>query len=69
MEYRIEYAQGRCCNRANSRKDLLEWLEILKEEVITNIVKISRNGKEESVLEKYKKYIGKQEKEWQRQKE
>ena len=26
MRYRIEYADGRCCNFANSRKDLLEWL-------------------------------------------
>lgn len=24
MRYRIEYADGRCCNFANSRKDLLD---------------------------------------------
>ena len=59
MDYRIEYADGRCTNHACSRKDLLEWLVILKEEVICNIVKVSSNGKEESVLEKYKKYIRK----------
>ncbi len=29
MRYRIEYADGRCCNFANSRKDLLEWLNWL----------------------------------------
>ena len=27
MRYRIEYADGRCCNFANSRKDLLAWLK------------------------------------------
>ena len=26
MRYRIEYADGRCCNFANSRKDLLDWV-------------------------------------------
>lgn len=34
MEYRIEYANGKSCNYAHSRKDLLEWLAILKYEVI-----------------------------------
>ena len=28
MRYRIEYADGRCCNYANGRKDLLEWLKL-----------------------------------------
>ena len=28
MRYRIEYADGRCCNFANSRKDLLDWLKL-----------------------------------------
>ena len=32
MRYRIEYADGRCCNFANSRKDLLDWLKLLKDE-------------------------------------
>lgn len=32
MRYRIEYADGRCCNFANSRKDLLDWLKLLKHE-------------------------------------
>ena len=30
MRYWIEYADGRCCNFANSRKDLLDWLKHLK---------------------------------------
>ena len=57
MEYRIVYASGKCQNYANSRKDLLEWISILKDEVITDIHKICKNGKSESVLETYKKYI------------
>ncbi len=32
MRYRIEYADGRRCNFANSRKDLLDWLKALKDE-------------------------------------
>ena len=57
MEYRIEYANGNCQNYANGRKDLLEWLSILKEEVVTDIQKICKNGKSESVMEKYRKYL------------
>ena len=57
MRYRIEYADGKCRNYASSRKDLLEWLSILKDEVITDIRKIYKNGIEDSVLEKYQKYL------------
>ena len=57
MRYRIEYAGGRCCNFANSRKDLLEWLKLLKDEEITDIRKIYKNGVTDSVLEKYKNYL------------
>ena len=57
MGYRIEYAGGNCRNYANNRKDLLEWLSILRDEVITDIQKIYKNGKSESVIEKYRKYI------------
>ena len=44
MRYRIEYADGRCCNFANSRKDLLEWVKLLRDEEITDIRKIYKNG-------------------------
>lgn len=57
MEYRIEYARGKCRNYATNRKDLLEWLSILKDEVITDIQKIYKNGKSESVIEKYRRYL------------
>ena len=40
MRYWIEYADGRCCNFANSRKDLLDWLKLLKDEKIVDIRKI-----------------------------
>ena len=59
MRYRIEYADGRCCNFANSRKDLLEWLKLLKDEEITYIRKIYKNGLTDSVLEKYQNYLDK----------
>ena len=44
MRYRIEYADSRCCNFANSRKELLEWLKLLKDEEIIDIRKIYKNG-------------------------
>ena len=57
MLYRIEYADGKCRNFANSRKDLLEWLKLLKDETITDIRKIYKSGVSDSVWEKYMKYI------------
>ena len=59
MRYRIEYADGRYCNFANSRKDLLEWLKLLKDEEIIDIRKIYKNGVTDSVLEKYQNYLDK----------
>ena len=44
MRYRIEYADGRCCNYVNSRKDLLDWLKALKDEKIVDIRKVYKNG-------------------------
>ena len=46
MRYRIEYADGRCCNFANSRKDLLDWLKMLKDEQIVDIRKIYKRSEE-----------------------
>ena len=57
MLYKITYADGRCHNYTNSRKDLLEWLELLKDEVITEVKKITKNGKSEIVTDRYQKYI------------
>lgn len=57
MRYRIEYAVGRCCSIAISRKDLLEWLKLLKDEEITDIRKIYKNGVTDSVFEKYQNYV------------
>lgn len=59
MKYRIEYAGGRCHNFAHSRKDLLEWLKILKDEEISDIRKMYKNGFTETVMEKYERYIAK----------
>lgn len=59
MEYRIEYEGGKCCNFASSRKDLLEWLKLLKDEAITDIRKLYKSGVSDSVMEKYEKYVGK----------
>lgn len=57
MRYRIEYADGRCCNFANGRADLLKWLELLKEEEISDICKLYKSGVLDSVLEIYRNYI------------
>ena len=58
MRYRIEYTNGRCCNFFNSSTDLIEWLKMLKDETITDIRKLYKSGVSDSVMEKYKKYIG-----------
>ncbi|MCD8127125.1 MAG: hypothetical protein LUD82_06630 [Clostridiales bacterium] len=57
MRYRIEYAGGRCCNYANGRKDLLEWLKLLRDETITDIRKVYKSGVTDSVMETYKPYL------------
>ena len=58
MRYRIEYADGRCCNFANGRADLLEWPKLLEEEEITDIRKVyKKSGVSDSVLETYRSYI------------
>lgn len=59
MRYRIEYANGRCCNFANSRTDLIEWLKLLKDETISDIRKIYRSGVSDSVMEQYQQFIKK----------
>lgn len=58
MLYKITYAEGHCHNYAHSRKDLSEWLELLKDEVITEIEKIYKNGNAEIVTDKYIKKEG-----------
>lgn len=57
MRYRIEYASGKCCNFANSRKDLIDRLKLLRDETISDIRKIYKNGVTDSVMDTYQKYI------------
>ena len=57
MIYKIKYSGGKCCNYAHSRADLLEWLRILRDEKIDDILKISKSGAIASVIEKYKKFL------------
>lgn len=59
MVYRIEYAEGKCCNFANSSKDLITWLKLLKDERITDIRKLYKSGVSDSVLERYQRYLEK----------
>ena len=54
MRYRIEYADGRCCNFVNSRKDLLK---ALKDEKIVDIRKVYKNGVTDSVIDSYRSYL------------
>ena len=57
MRYRIEYADGRCCNFVNSRKDLLDWLKLLKDEKIVDFGKIYERVVTDSVLDSYRSYL------------
>lgn len=52
MRYRIEYADGKCCSFANSSRDLIDWLKLLKDETISDIRKIYKSGVTDSVKEK-----------------
>lgn len=53
--YRIEWTAG--VYFARNRKNLLDWLKLLKDEIITEIRREYKNGKSESVIETYAKYI------------
>ncbi len=57
MRYVIYYDNNNSHNYANGRDDLLRWLELLKDEQITDIRKIYKSGVSDSVLEKYIRYI------------
>ena len=57
MRYRIEYADGRYCDFANGRAELLKWLKLLKQEEISDIRKVYKSGVSDSVLETYRNYI------------
>lgn len=57
MRYRIEFTEKRCCNFANSSKELLEQLKELKREQVADIRKLYKNGASDSVLETYAKYL------------
>ena len=57
MRYRIEYASGKCCNFTNSRKGLIDRLKLLRNETISDIRKIYKNGVTDSVMDTYQKYI------------
>ena len=59
MMYIIEYDNSKRCNYANGRADLLDWLQLLKDEDITDIGKVYKSGVTDSVLEKYHDYIAK----------
>ena len=58
MRYRIEYVKGKRCDFANSSKELIAWLQILKDQEVSDIRKVYKSGATDSVKEKYKKYIG-----------
>lgn len=57
MRFRIEYANGKCCNFANSSKELVEWLKLLKDETVTDIRKLYKSGVSDSVMDTYGKYV------------
>lgn len=57
MVYTIIYDGEKCANYANSRADLPEWLRILHDEKIDDILKISKAGVITSVIDKYQKFL------------
>lgn len=57
MRYRIEYKEGKCCTVVNNRKQLIEQLEQLNSETITDIRKMYKSGVSDSVMEQYVGYM------------
>ena len=57
MRYRVEYTNGRCCKFVNNRTELIEYLKQLKNETISDIRKLYKNGVSDSVMDKYEKYL------------
>lgn len=57
MRYMIEYSDGRNCNFAEGRKELIKKLSDQKSEAITDIRKIYKNGISDSVKDSYEQYI------------
>ena len=55
--YRIEYPEGKCCELIPDCKGLLEYLKRLKDETITDIRKVYKNGVSDSVMDTYAKYL------------
>lgn len=59
MIYQIFWGNGNNSYYAYGRKDIIDWLKILKDETITDIRKLYKSGASESVIDKYRKYIRK----------
>lgn len=57
MRYRIEYTENRCCSFADSSRNLIKSLKLLKDGVIADIRKLYKSSVSDSVMEKYDKYI------------
>lgn len=56
MKYRIEFADRRCCNIANSRKELIERLQTLERGAVEDIRKVYKSGVSDSVKDIYERY-------------
>lgn len=56
MIYRIEYAE-KCCDFANGRKELLDRIKRSKNETITDIRQVYKNGVSATVLDTYQDVI------------
>lgn len=56
MKYRIEYT-GKPCKVVNSSRELIQYLVNLKNETITDIRKLYKNGVSDSVMETYQRFI------------
>lgn len=58
MRYRIEYAKG-YCDFALCSGDLIKRLKLLEDGTVTDIRKLYKSGVSDSVMEQYRKHIGK----------
>ncbi len=57
MRYRIEFSDVKCCKYADSREELLKWLQKPHEGIVSDIRKVYANGATDSVMDKYRPFM------------
>lgn len=58
-EIEVRFGDTSHCYNAKDRKDVIDWLKLLKDEVIVDIRMVCRNGKTVSKMKAYERIVQK----------